>query len=49
MIQEIHKGCGGTIGHLVLTSYPPIHVRKCDKCVKEMSRDREKIDRVEVE
>lgn len=29
---ELCPKCGGVLMDLLLTSYPPIHVRKCSEC-----------------
>lgn len=49
MIQKIHKGCGGIIMDIVLTSMPPINQEKCMKCGKVFSSEQEKMIIEEVE
>lgn len=44
-----HKGCRGVVESFSLLSYPPIHIERCNKCGKELSRVKEKITIEEVE
>ncbi len=49
MIEEIHKGCGGTIISGYLACYPPIPFKKCSKCGMTKQGEREKIIKKEIE
>ena len=49
MIEEIHRGCGGTIIHGSYTSYPEIPFKRCNKCGMEERGERPQITREEVD